>query len=62
MSDKLKAYGHSFSDERALHAYKKMKAEARKRAIDRKKGISSDEKERAFIRKHFASESKHFKV
>ena len=58
----MESYGHTFKDERAVEAYKKMKAESRKRALDRKKSMSSDDKEKATIRSHFASEAKHFKI
>lgn len=56
------AYGHTFQDEKTLNAYKAMKANSRTKALARKKSMSDDDKERASIRKHFASEAKHFKI
>ena len=53
-------YGKTFSDDKAMNAYKKMKAESRARALARKKDMSSDDKERASIRSHFDKEAKHF--
>lgn len=60
MDNKLQAYGHTFQSQKDLDGYKKMKSEARKRALARKTSSSSDDKEKAAIRKHFASEAKHF--
>lgn len=58
----LNAYGYSFRDKRAVDAYKKMKSDARARALERKKSMSHDEKEKESIRKHFAGEAKHFNI
>jgi hypothetical protein len=58
----LTAYGHTFKDERGLSAYKKMKSEARTRAVARKKGMSDMDKQDSETQKHFAREAKYFKA
>ena len=67
----IQAYGHTFEKEEHKKAYEASmaykRARANKLAIRRKQEFSSlspeqqkDQKERAEIRKHFKSESKHF--
>jgi hypothetical protein len=52
-------YGHTFQDEKAMNAYGKMKSESRSRAL---KHRTSDDNEKAEIRKHFKGEAKHFNL
>ena len=55
------AYGHTFKDDKALNAYKKMKSTSRSKALARKNSMTDDEKERAEIRKGFAGDEKRFR-
>lgn len=55
-------YGHTFKDDKALNAYKKMKSESRSRALAIRKSMSNDDKEKASIRNHFSKEARRFNI
>lgn len=63
ISQKMIAYGHTFSDKRTLDAYKQMQKEKRERLKKRKQfDLGSQNPEDSKIRKHFAQEAKHFGI